>query len=356
MPIQLPLRRYVKFKAKRLMTNPLSLRVTLAVVAVQLLFFGLRYLFNGTLSLAMASLADYGDTASGVYVLDQGVNVIFRMDLTGMVAALSVTWAQLRAFAAVNIVLFLLLAPLRVGAMEVYWGMTRGVKDGKVAQVLQWFLQRGRLFKAWVVEFCLQAVVGAATFAATIPSLYLFYRFYSTTVSIAGVDLSRRLLLWSADILAVLAMLFGVWLHSLFLPVRYCLASHPEYSLGETFRRGFRSAKGIRGSFYRFRLSYLLWFFLSRLTYGAMDLYVLPYSSLGSMLYLQEAARQRDRKPEPVPDETETAEDRYDSWPPVEAPEEHEDSQPPVVEVPEPAEVPRTEEPPEAENEREGEL
>ena len=336
MPTQLPLRRYVKLKAKRLMTNPLSLRVTLVVVAVQLLFFGLRYLFNGTLGMAVASLADYGDTASGVYVLDEGINVIFRMDLTGMVAAVSVTWGQLRAFLAVNTVLFLLLSPLRVGAMEVYWGMTRGVKDGKVAQLLQWFLQRGRMVKAWVVEFCLQVLVGAATFAATTPSLYLFYRFYSTTTSIAGFDFSRRLLLWAADILAVLAMLFGVWLHSLLLPVRYCLAAHPEYSLGETFRRGFRSASGIRAGFYRFRLSYLLWFFLSRLTYGAMDLYVLPYSSLGSMLYLQEAARQRAQKAEQP-----AAEDRSGdpAWPPVEVWPPAED-EPPVAETPEAEERP----------------
>ena len=329
------------------MTNPLSLRVTLAVVAVQLLFFGLRYVFNGTLGMAVASLADYGDTASGVYVLEEGINVIFRMDLTGMVAALSVTWGQLRAFAAVNIVLFLLLSPLRVGAMEIYWGMTRGVKDGRVAQILQWYAQRGRMFKAWVVEFCLQVLVGAVTFAATVPSLYLFYRFYSTTTSLAGFDFSRRLLLWAADILAILAMLLGIWIHSLFLPVRYCLASHPEYSLGETFRRGFRSAKGIRGSFYRFRLSYLLWFFLSRLTYGAMDLYVLPYSSLGSMLFLQEAARQRAQKPEPVPAEQEapSAEDWYGdpAWPPVEADREPVDSVPTVAEVPETADAPETE-------------
>ena len=328
------------------MTNPLSLRVTLAVVVVQLLFFGLRYMFNGTLGLAMASLADYGDTASGFYVLDEGINVIFRMDLTGMVAALSVTWGQLRAFVAVNTVLFLLLSPLRVGAMEVYWGMTRGDKDGKLAQVLQWYAQRARMFKAWVVEFCLQGLVGAITFAATIPSLYLFYRFYSTTTSVAGVDFSRRLLLWSAEILAILAMLLGIWIHSLFLPVRYCLASHPEYSLGETFRRGFRSARGVRGGFYRFRLSYLLWFFVSKVTYGAMDLFVLPYSSLGSMLYLQEAARQRNQKPEPVPAEQEAPShaDWYEgaAWPPVEAGGEPEDNAPPVVEVPETADAPET--------------
>ena len=128
------------------------------------------------------------------------------------------------------------------------------------------------------------------------------------------------MVLWSADCLAVLAMLFGVWLHSLLLPVLYCLAAHPEYSLKETFRRGFRSAQGIRGGFYRMRLSFLLWFFLSRLTYGAMDFFVLPYSSLTAMLYLQEGARLRARQgQEPAEEETDAlAEDIGDAaWPPV---------------------------------------
>ena len=80
---------------------------------------------------------------------------------------------------------------------------------------------------------------------------------------------------------AVAAALFTFWLHSVFLPVRYCLCAHPEYSLGQTFRRGLQSAKGVRGAFFRFRLSYILWFAASQLTYGAMDLFVTPYSSLG---------------------------------------------------------------------------
>lgn len=316
----IPLRRAVKLRARQLMLHLLSLRVTLLFVAVSMAFFGLRYLLNGTLSLTLASLASYGDTTSGFYVLDEGINVIFRMDLTGTVAALSLTWSQLRVFLLVNAVFFLLLVPLKLGAMEVYWDLTRGKKDGKVVQVFQWYLQAGRLVKAWVVEFCVQILVGVLTFVASTPALFLFYRFYSTTTSMASFDFSRRLLLWSADGLAILALLFGLWLNSLLLPVRYCLAAHPEYSLGETFRRGFRSARGIRGGFYRFRLSYIIWFFLSRLTYGAMDLYVLPYSSIGSMLYLQQAAQVRDQSPREEPMPMVSEEDREDltAWPPAE--------------------------------------
>ena len=300
MSYQAPLRREIKTQAKRMMLNLLSLRVTLVVVGAQMAFLFLRILCNGTLRLTMANLSAYGDTASGLYVLDEGINLIFRMDLTGMVAAVSMTYPQIAAFLVINAILFLLISPLRLGAMEAYWKVTRG-DGGKVVEMFRWYLEKGRLLKAWVVEFCLQGLVSAVTFVASTPSLFLFYHFYSTTASLAGVDFSKRLLLWAADILAILAMLFGIWLHSLLLPVRYCLASHPEFTLKDTFYRGFRSARGIRGGMYKFRLSYIIWFFFSRLTYGAMDIFVLPYSSLGSMLYLTQAAKWYKEKPDEAP-------------------------------------------------------
>ena len=92
------------------------------------------------------------------------------------------------------------------------------------------------------------------------------------------------------------AAIFCFWLHSLFLPVRYCLAAHPEYSLQETFRRGLRSMKGYRGRFFWYRMTFAVWFFLSQLTYNALDLFVLPYTSMASMLYIQEVARFRQQQ------------------------------------------------------------
>ena len=94
MSYQAPLRREIKTQAKRMMLNLLSLRVTLVVVGAQMAFFFLRILCNGTLRLTMANLSAYGDTSSGFYVLDEGINVIFRMDLTGMVAAVSTAWVR----------------------------------------------------------------------------------------------------------------------------------------------------------------------------------------------------------------------------------------------------------------------
>ena len=293
MSLNLPSRRELKMQARRLMTHPMSIRASLLLACVAMAFFGLRYLLNATLTYSLVSLADYGETASGVYVQDEGINLIFRMDLTGLVLALAMTYRQIRTFLLVNGVFFLLLAPLRVGVMEVFWKILRRDKEIRILDVFQWFLQLGRLFKAWIVEFLLNGFVRGVALAASLPSMYLYYRFYSVTPDVANLTTGHQLMQGAAGCLAIAAFLVAFWVHSLFLPVRYCLAAHPEYSLGQTFRRGFQSARGVRGPFFRFRLSYALWFFLSQMTYGAMDIFVAPYSSLGSMVFLQEAARAR---------------------------------------------------------------
>lgn len=298
----LPHRRELKFQAKKFMLHPTCVRVTLLLVCMQIAFFGLRYLFNGTLSYALVNLADYANTATGIYFNDEGFSIIFRMDLTQMVLAIPLTYTQLRTFVLLTVVIFALLSPLRVGAMEQYWQVLQGGQTN-VRAVFQWFAQARRFGKALVVEFVLQGVVRLVAIAATIPSLYLFYQFYTNTPTMESYTDVSAMTQMGASVLAVAAALFAFWLHSVLLPVRYCLAAHPEYSLGETFRRGAQSLKGFRGAFFRFRLTYVPWFFVSQLTYGALDLYVTPYTSLGGMRFLQEAARVRQGRSQSQPED-----------------------------------------------------
>lgn len=293
-------RRDIKRAGRILMTALPSRRVTLFVVCIQLAFFGLRYLLGGNLSYALVSLSKYADTASGIYPSAEGITFLFRMDLNESVLAMPLTYSQLRIFLVVNVVFFLILAPLRMGAMEQYWALTR--KQVPVFyQLFQWMVQLGRWAKAVVVEFMVNVLPWLVGIVCSVPSAYLYYRFYSTTLTVADYTTQSAMLQFAATILAVVAALLAFWVNSLLLPARYCLAAHPEYSLGKVFRRGWQSAKGVRGQFFRFRLSYIIWFAISRFTYGAMDFYVLPYVSLSGMVFLQEAARRRnDSEPDPT--------------------------------------------------------
>ncbi|MFR2157200.1 MAG: hypothetical protein ACLS43_08885 [Evtepia gabavorous] len=243
----LPTRREMKFLAKRLMMHPICMRVTLLLVCVQLAFYGLRVFCGGTLTYGLAKLSEYGDTASGIYFNAEGFSILFRMDLTQTVLAIPVTYHQILVFLLVNALFFVLLAPLRLGAMEQYWGVLRGSTQLSVFRVFQWFRQPKRLGKAVAVEFVLSILVRLAGIVGhhsqPVSLLCLLYqhpvgrRLYHTEFPDAD----------GGNPLAVAAALFTFWLHSVFLPVRYCLCAHPEYSLGQTFRRGLQSAKGVRG-------------------------------------------------------------------------------------------------------------
>lgn len=293
MPYQFPHRRELKFQAKRMMIHPIAMRATLVVVCLMMAAFGIKYLFNANLTYALVDLNQYKDTATGLYFNDNGFSLIFRMDLTQMVLAIPLTYHQIAVFLLVSALCFLFLAPLRVGAMEVYWTILRGDQP-VLTGIFQWLTQLRRLVKAVVVEFVLQVGVRLVGILCTVPSLYLYYLFYTNVTSLDQITNQMAMLQSLASLLATAAALFCFWLHSLLLPVRYCLAAHPEYTIGETFRRGLRSMKGYRSRFFWFRMSMAPWFFLSQLSYNALDLFVMPYTSMASMLYVQETARARN--------------------------------------------------------------
>ncbi|MCF0122604.1 MAG: DUF975 family protein [Ruminiclostridium sp.] len=292
MTYQFPHRRELKFQAKHRMSHTVSMRVTLIVVCLLMASIGIRFLLDANLTYGLVNLNQYKDTSTGVYFNDNGFSLLFRMDLTQTVLAVPLTYHQITLFLIVSVVSFFFLAPLRVGAMEVYWSILRNGQS-TVPGIFQWLTKIGRLGKSLVVEFVLQVGVRLAGLVCLLPSLYLYYLFYSNVTTLKDMTYQMSLIQSLAGLLAVAAGVFAFWLHSLFLPVRYCLASHPEYSLGETFRRGLLSTKGYRGAFFRFRLSMLPWYFLSQVTYNALDLYAMPYTSMASMLYIQEVAKAR---------------------------------------------------------------
>ena len=292
MTYQKPPRRELKFLAKRLILHPTCLRVTLLLVSIQIGLFAVRSLLGGTMTYNLVDLAEYGSTASGIYFTASGFNLIFRMDLTQTLMAISLTYKQIAAIVLSNLLVFFVLSPLRLGAMEQYWRVSRQ-ENPVVRDALTWFKEKRRFGKALVVEFVVLPLTRLAALVATIPSLYLFYLFYTTTPSLEAYNNTSALLQMSASLLAIAAAVFAFWLHSLLLPIRYCLAAHPEYSLKMVFQRGMLSAKGFRKGFFGFRLTFIPWFFFSQLTYGALDFFVTPYTSLSGMLYLQEAARIR---------------------------------------------------------------
>ena len=288
-----PLRREIKSRAKKLMMNPLCLRATLMLVCMTVGLFGIRSVTGSNLSMGLVNLADYADTATGIYPNAEGFSIILRMDLTQMVMAIPVTYDQLVRFGIMMVIAYLVLSPLRLGAMEQYWSALRGDTNQQMTNVTQWFRQKGRFGKALVVEGLIQGVVRFVGMACAVPAFYLYYLFYSNVKTVDDLTTNMVMLQNGASFLAIFAGLLWLWLHSAMLPIRYCLAAHPEYTLKQVFSRGWASMKGYRMKFFWFRSTLLPWFFFSQLTYNVLNLYVTPYTSMASMVYVQECARDR---------------------------------------------------------------
>ena len=223
-PLRFPHRREIKFVAKRIMMHPVCMRVTLLLVCISVAFYGIRYLAGGTLTYGVMNLADYSGTQSGIFFNEQGFSILFRMDLTQTVLAIPLTYRQIAVFVIINVLCLALLAPLRLGAMEQYWNVMR-TGQGNVFGVGQWYRQSGRMGKAIVVEFVITVLVRIIGVVATIPSLYLYYLFYTSTPSLDAYTSASSMLQMGAGILAIAAVLFTFWLHTILLPVRYCLCA-----------------------------------------------------------------------------------------------------------------------------------
>lgn len=242
---RLPDGRSCKMQARQYMAAPLCVRVTLLFVGIQIVFVGLRTLLGGTMGYYFTDLSDYANTATGFYQTAEGFSVIFRLDLVQKVLALPLTYAQIRTFILLNAVLFVLLAPMRLGAAEQYWKLLRG-KPGAVSQMFHWYGDVKRLLKSVAVEFVLEGVVRLVGIVSLAPSFFLYYLLYTRTTSLDAWTAASTWTEFGALALLLAAGLFTFWLHSVLLPVRYCLAAHPEYTLRETFRRGMRSLRGFR--------------------------------------------------------------------------------------------------------------
>ena len=91
---------------------------------------------GATLTYGVASLAQYGDTVSGIYFNSEGFSILFRMDLTQMVLAIPVTYAQLIRFVVFSVVVLLILAPIRLGGDGAVLEHAPGAGEAGVRPVL----------------------------------------------------------------------------------------------------------------------------------------------------------------------------------------------------------------------------
>ena len=281
----LPKNAVLKFEAKKSMGRslPLWIKATFLLVALEVAFLALRGQLGGLLGVYMLKAGSFPDAVSGYFPQEGGFQLIARVDELGAIWALSINYGDVIRFLLVYLLVFILIAPLKLATMERYWSAFRG--EMKKTDLFRWYTKPKLMGKALVVEgvvdlFCRS--VGVIVMAASYGIIILIYQ--GLLPPIMGVF---------GMILMVGGFLFAFWLYTRLLPIRYCLAAQPDYPLGKVFQKGRDSIRGYEKQFFGLMMSMLPWFLLSVVVFVAMDLYVLPYVTFVALQFLQEVANHR---------------------------------------------------------------
>jgi uncharacterized membrane protein len=294
-----PISGQLKQEAKKTMgmSMPLWIKATFILVGLQLLFHVLRRNLGGMLGWYLMRISDFPDAATGYVAIENGFQFILRMEAMDAVAAISVTYGQVLWFLLINLLVFLLLAPMKMATMEEYWISHRGGTP-QFKRILRWYIDPKLFFKSVVIGLILDLGCRLIAILLLMPSSILYMILYSgnwigtsTEASIGGSVLALLALA-----LLTGGMMLSFYLYTSLYPISYCLAARPDYSVRQIIKRGLDSIKGYRGGFFRFRLTFLPWYFMSFFTYGVIDLYVFPYLSFSAFQFLNAVARDRQEK------------------------------------------------------------
>lgn len=268
-------------------TMPLWIRITLLLVILQVGCYFLRMELGGVLRYYPVSLAEYPTAATGYFPTEGGFSLIVRLELLGIAVAIPLAYRQIITFLVVNLVTFVLLAPLMMAVQERYWAAWAG-KTEPPRPIFQWYMNPSLAAKAVAVQLIIGLGSRLLGFLVMAPGSYLYFRIYGGDFGPLSPQVGYLALL--AMVIMLIGALLAFFISSALLPIQYCLAAYPAYTVGQAVRQGLGITKGRRWAFCRFRLSFLGWFLLSQFTYGALNFYVLPYTSLCAMRFVQEQA------------------------------------------------------------------
>lgn len=270
---------------------PFWMKTIFFLVGVQVLLHFLRAQLGGLLGWYLIPISEFANAQTGYFAVEKGFEVVFRMDALQMVAAMSLTYAQIIQFLWVNAVALLLLAPIKMGALERFWLAFQG-KTQDFPSMFRWYSKPSLLGKSVLVSLILDLGCRLLAILLMLPSSLIYFYLYGGSWMGTPAEASYviSLLAFLGMILLLGGAALAFYCYSSLYPIAYCLAAQPDYSFGKVVRRGLDSIKGQRGRFFRFRLSFLPWLILSSFSYGVMDLYILPYLSFASFHFLQEAA------------------------------------------------------------------
>lgn len=238
---------------------------------------------GGVLGYYLLSAADY-NTTTGIWLAEGGFTAVLRIDAAGVLLALPLSFHQLGLFAIARGIVFVVTVPLLMGTLEHYYAVLKN-RVRPLSTVFRWYLDLRLTAKAIGLGLVLELIKWGTRLLGAVPALALII--WTTGRNLETSAASGLTLL--AAFLFLAGSIASYWAYTLVLPARYLLVREPDSSFGHVLSAGVRVFRGRRLDFFLFRLSFLLWYVIVNITYGALGLFVQPYFELANLLYLQSA-------------------------------------------------------------------
>jgi len=280
------LRSSVKLRARQAITRMLRPCMMASGVMLALQMAALYFKMNagGVLGYFLLNAADY-TTATGIWMAEGGFTAVLRLEMAGALFALPLSFGQLGTFIVVNGIVFIITMPLLMGVLEHYHAILHE-RVNPLFAIFRWYLDLRLTAKAVGLGLVLALVKWSTRVVGALPGLALFvWATGSTQLESAAVSG----LMFLASVLILAGAAAGYWIYTLVLPAQYLLAREPDASVTHVLRAGIQVFQGRRWDYFVFRLSFFLWYFLVNATYGAMGIFVMPYTELSNLLYIQAA-------------------------------------------------------------------
>lgn len=275
-------RQQLKLYARRSISMNLRicLRASTAVVAIALLLTTIQYNFGHPLTYMLLDAVSNPGIQTGTQATAAGLAAALRVDTAGVIFAVQMTWGQLGTTVLENLVILLITVPITYGAVEHLIGLLRRqAYDTK--SLFRWYTDLRLVLRPMALELIVSVIQWGLRILGMLPGLFLF----AATAGAPGgtpADLLSRL----SGVLMLAGMVLGYLLSCQFEPARYFLASRPEMGALAAIVEGWRRLRGRRLDYFCFSLSFIGWEFLSAMTYALGDIYLLPYRTLATVLYL----------------------------------------------------------------------
>ncbi len=253
-----------------------------AVVAVQMAALLFELNFGGMLEYYLLDAASYPDK-TGLLFTQGGVTAVLRLEEMGFLAAMPLTLQKVGSVILVQTAVLALSTPLLFGALEQFSAV---LKDSPQPMSIlpRWYRDARLTLKSVGLNLILESAHVVLFLLGAVPGFTLFV-WYSASGQAASASL-----LPACAILFLAGVSGAYFLYTALLPSRYLLAVEPSASIGQVLSGSFRLLRGNRRGYFAFCLSFLLWNIFVNATYGALNIFVLPYFHLANFIYLRALA------------------------------------------------------------------